>query len=147
MRRRRVIFLIISSWFFLFGSIPPVHADEKLVQLILAKDIQPRVAFGVDSLVKTLISLGYQTKVRKEGESIDTLSYQLVIGKMNDPLLNSARNRFPFIPKEGYTIQLGNDLKNYIVAADDTGLLYGCLELTEKCRQEKKIPIKFQRSD
>lgn len=143
----RVILLIIGSWFFLFGSILPAHADEKLVQLILAKEIQPRVAFGVDSLVKTLISLGYKPKVRKEGESIDALSYQLVIGKLNDPSLNSVSNRFHFIPKEGYTIQLSNNLKNYIVAADDTGLLYGCLELTEKCRQEKKLPVKFQYSD
>ncbi|MFC6099368.1 alpha-d-galacturonidase [Olivibacter domesticus] len=147
MRCKRITLLIIGSWFFVFGPASFVYANLKTVNIVIPNDVRPRVAFGVDSLANTFRSLGYQVKIGRANKLIDTSSYQLVIGKIGDSLLNSARSRLPIIPKEGYIIQLGAQAKNFLVASDDTGLLYGCLALVEKCRQEKEIPNTLQYSD
>src|SRR6185312_15855345 len=69
----------------------------------------------------------------------------VIVGKENDALLNKTAAlwniRFAAKPgKEGFSIKSGKNNNIIIAGADNSGALYGCMELADRVRKTGKLP-------
>lgn len=115
------------------------------ITVVLKSDAAPRVQYGAERLAEALKGIGYTVStVRAETRSS---SRRVVIGTLQTDselreLLNSAR----FGLKEGQPGREGFVLANCpdnviaVAGADDSGALYGCLELARRVKEAGKLP-------
>jgi hypothetical protein len=143
-----LLFLLII----IFGSHSNLNAQghSKKIIIITFPDHHPRISYGVQKLAEALRHTGYSVT-----EQLYKGSYPagntIVVGLFaDDPvkkLLNTTAN--PNIPgKEGFIIS-DQKLKNrlLIAGADNSGALYGCLELADRAGLQKKLPVDINLHD
>jgi hypothetical protein len=111
----------------LLGSATAAHADERAI--VMAHQASPRVQYGMDRLYQAMTFAGLLQgagKTTSPGLRID-------IGDLQ----TSDHNPGP----EGFLLSSGSDGKTAIIrASDDSGKLYGCLELAQRILKAKAIP-------
>lgn len=113
-----------------------------------------RVGFGTKRLVNTLIKAGYELKITavNYNEKLPKGKNAIVIGTATDRVLTNLfpvalKNQAIAAGKEGFTIVYDNDGTLYVIGADQSGTLYGCIDLNEKIIAQKKLPAQLAITD
>lgn len=109
---------------------------RKEVTLVVPDDASPRVRFGAEKLAGSLEAAGYQ--VRQTQDTAGGEGMKIVIGKTGDELPAEPDQN---LRQEGFTIrrQEGENQVR-IQGADASGALYGCLELSDRIKEGKRLP-------
>lgn len=106
-----------------------------------------RTGFGVERLKETLVSAGFQVKISPKAESKNVIA----VGEWDDltsgKLAQKAKLTFDKKPaKEGFVVKSSNGV-TVIKGADASGVLYGCLELADRIKKDKKLPVSLNITD
>jgi len=109
-----------------------------------------RVSFGAEKLTKALTAIGYKVinihQLPKRGNAI-------VVGVTgNDVLLNAIKAwHLPMkkvaFHKEGFFINSTSANNIVIEGLDNSGALYGCIELADQIKDTGKLPTQISKSD
>jgi hypothetical protein len=119
-----MLFLLLS---FLFSAQATAHGES--VAIVLAHQPSPRVQYGLNRLSQAMTSIGLVPQVG----NTPAAELRVDIGD----LLSSDHNPVA----EGFSLSSAADGKvAAISAADDSGKLYGCLELARRILKAKGIP-------
>lgn len=138
--------LLLFAILLLFGIPSRVNAQ---VTILTAPNHHARVDYGVQRLSNALVKAGYKVKSQTYKGSYPADNC-IVVGLLNDahlkPLLNKAKTA-P-LKKEGFILD-GQSVKNrlFVAGADNSGVLYGCLELAERINSIKKLPLNISFHD
>jgi len=126
------------------GSVQAHVVPLKSVTIVTPAAAHVRVNFGATHLAKALKSQGYQVKMIHQmpaGAGTSTI----VIGRVQDAMLKSAflKNKIKLSSqpgKEGFAISPAKN--NLVIAgADNSGALYGCIELADRIKATGKLPV------
>ncbi len=106
-----------------------------------------RTDFGVEKISALLKNLGYKTVLKRlaSNQKLSNFKDAIVIGKVSDKsiealLPESVKKKALATGKEGFTILSDEKGTLYIIGSDDSGTLYGCMELAEQIKNQGKIP-------
>src|SRR6266700_2753338 len=147
---------IIYALFFLMqvtGSVSQVLSNNRQQPVVIVaadkKGISPRIRFGIDRLVIALKNAGYETRltdhlVPVKGNMVIVAGLQT--GSSLQKLVSVYHLRVKMPAKEGFSIVSAKNML-LIDGADDSGVLYGCLQLGEEVQKQNKIPAGFSCTD
>ena len=127
-----------------------VRADA--VTIAFASDAAPRVCFGVDRLVDALQAVDHMTvNVAVDVTPIGALP-KIVVGRLHDAniqhMVEQARFELPDdLGSEGFLLVSLSGGGIAVVGQDDSGVLYGCLELARRVRDAGKLPDEIRFAD
>ena len=110
-----------------------LQADTVVV--VTSKPASPRVALGVEKLTSALQAIGVTVVSDSTQAANDPLSRSIVL--QTDPLTG----------KEGFRLSGLSSRGVAITGGDDSGLLYGCLELAGRIHQAGKLPADLSFTD
>jgi len=116
-----VIVLVLG----VFSSISSVALT---VAIPTATNTSPRVQFAADKLAEAVLSIGHQVT---RGEQLAPHDFKIAFSGATGEQ----------IPREGFRIETVGANKILIMASDDSGSLYGALELANIIRSTKSLPI------
>ncbi|HEU4904428.1 MAG TPA: hypothetical protein VFT06_16595, partial [Flavisolibacter sp.] len=132
------------------NSLKAQSRAKKTVIVLVAPDASSRILFGADRLYVSLKGAGYAVRQVKDNDPGRYASPLVVVCTKGDRLSQkaSAKGLPSSLPakKEGFSLvsKAGNTT---IIGTDPSGALYGCLELAERIRGDKKIPANLSVSD
>jgi hypothetical protein len=114
------------------------------ITLVLPASPHVRVVFGAEKLAKALTDAGYTVQVALKS-ALPSSQGVIVIGKINDELVKKASAAYKMAPgkmpgKEGFTINAISQGKWIIGGADESGVLYGCIELAGIVKEKRLLP-------
>jgi hypothetical protein len=127
---------------FFAGSI---QAKKTEAVICISNESAPRVQFGAARLSEGLRALGLQCTIVRSNETSDLIASIIVgtIGKSPaiDGLVKAAKLELgdALAGREAFLIDATRD-QIVVAGSDDSGTLYGCLELAERVRQENALP-------
>ncbi|WP_243349244.1 hypothetical protein [Parabacteroides sp. FAFU027] len=106
-----------------------------------------RVGFGVERLKESLASAGFQVRISAKADSKRVIA----VGEWDDlttgKLAQKSKLSFDKKPaKEGFAIKSADGV-TIIKGADASGVLYGCLELADRIKKDKKLPASLNITD
>ena len=104
------------------------------VTIVVEENPSTRTAFGVEKLKSALEEAKYTVSVKTANDSKD--------GRV----ITISENKTDSLAKEGYTIESENGSIS-ITGNDASGTLYGCIELVNKIKEEKKLPLNLNITD
>lgn len=114
---------------------------------IVTEQSSPREKYGVERLSEALTIKGY--KVSVSSQPIAGAEKQIVIGTLHSKLFSGflqKNQKRDNLPKEGFTIRsVGKTL--FVAGADQSGTLYGCLELADRLKAGGNLPKMIDVSD
>jgi hypothetical protein len=111
--------------------------------ILLPKNAHARLQYGAARLATALRNAGYQVQLQQ----VDKLPKEkglIVVGQAKDALVQQAATALHIAAekapgKEGFAISSAKDDAILISGADNSGALYGCLELAEQVKTTGKI--------
>ncbi|HEY4150958.1 MAG TPA: hypothetical protein VGM41_18600, partial [Chitinophagaceae bacterium] len=110
----------------------------------------PRVLFGLQRLSSALTAAGYTVTIT-EGNTIPPGKNCLIAGTLDNPLIKTslaAGNPGKTPGHEGFLLLRTNKNPLAIIAgADNSGILYGCLELAQRVRAAHALPAELNVTD
>ncbi|MCB2408882.1 alpha-d-galacturonidase [Hymenobacter lucidus] len=118
--------------------------------IVLPKNAAPRLRYGAERLATALRAAGYQTTITEQTKTSRPNS--IIIGRATDALLTQAATAYHAAAakapgKEGFSIVSADKNTILISGADNTGALYGCLELAEQVQRQGKIGEQISLTD
>jgi hypothetical protein len=126
-------------------------AGAKSITIVIPISSHVRIKFGAEKLSKELADAGYavktveQNNVNKQGKGL------IVIGVAGDNLVKNSEALFhtsnKATGKEGFSISSAKDNNVVIEGADNSGALYGCLELADRIKAAKSLPQNISFTD
>jgi hypothetical protein len=102
-----------------------IRAQAENISIVIASNAAPRVQFGAEKLAEALNAAKFEASIVR---SATAHGRKLWVGRSQSTLAH-----------EGFAFALGNDDVS-ISSSDDSGTLYGCLEMAKQIRAEGKIP-------
>jgi hypothetical protein len=119
------------------------------VTLVVDSDAAPRVQFGAAKLRSALESVGYAVEAASDtkpatGRGVAICNWARP-GRLRDWDWLTLRDSD--LRQEGFVLATGPDGTLVVAGADDSGALYGCLELARRVRQVGKLPIELRFTD
>ena len=123
-------------------------ARAETVSIVIASNAAPRVVFGAEKLAEAIKSARMDAVIvsydaRKLSAVLTGNSTEQAAGKkIYVARQKTGGERESFILGQ---MMVGNDL--VVMGNDDSGVLYGCLELAKRIRAEGKLPTHLQFSD
>jgi len=128
-------------------------AASEPVTIVVDKPVSARVQFGAEKLIGILNSIDVKTTLLKDSE-IPPQRPLIVVGNiktsgMIQNLIQSgviACQKNP-LGTEGFTLKSSKQDITVVAGADDSGVLYGCLELVDRIRKFQKIPDNLDVND
>ncbi|MEZ2445773.1 hypothetical protein AB6805_28860 [Chitinophaga sp. RCC_12] len=142
------------SILFFVGLLPLYVSGQagrnKSIWLVTGPHPAARVQYGMEQLSKALQAVGYNVQTTTQ-RNLPTGASTIVIGTLSDTLTQTAIRRFKFsgnnIPgKEGFVITTGKQ-HALIAGADNSGTLYGCLEMAGRIRTAGALPTGLNITD
>lgn len=118
-------------WIFLLLTMPALAGEPVVLQL--SNESTPRVAYGIEKLSTVLKQAGYTITVSRKKEAVAGKSVIRIVQEGN-------------FGKEGFSIS-SEDKITTIAGTDASGVLYGCLELAERIREDGRLPQGIAFSD
>jgi hypothetical protein len=100
--------------------------QAETISIMISTNAAPRVEFGAEKIVEALKSVNMDAIVVRSEKSAG----KIILNQPHDP------NEKP----EGFHIYLSDINDLVVVSKDDSGMLYGCLELAKRIRSEGKMP-------
>jgi hypothetical protein len=148
-------FLIFISLLFCAPLVSKAARTPKESRTIyISSQVGQRVNFGTKRLIGALDKAGYEVKLKviDYNGKLPKGKTAIVIGTVNDKVLSvlfpvSLKNQAATIGKEGFSISYAKDGTLYIIGADNSGTLYGCIDLSEKITSGRKIPAQLAITD
>ncbi|HEU6449556.1 MAG TPA: hypothetical protein VFV23_14070 [Verrucomicrobiae bacterium] len=116
-------------------------ASAETVSIVIATNASPRVEFGAEKLAEAINAASIDSDVlaeRLKGTKLNAVVTCLETIPGRKIWINHWPN--PGLPREGFSFALGDNNDLSISSADDSGALYGCLELAKRIREEGKLP-------
>ena len=117
----------VALWVIAFAFIEASVVRAENVSVIVASNAAPRVIFGADKLVDAL-------KTAKLDATI------VHLGNVAGRRIHLETPHDPAIGREGFRFDLADNNDVVITSGDDSGALYGCLELVKRIRESGKLP-------
>ncbi|WP_426061797.1 alpha-d-galacturonidase [Hymenobacter sp. B1770] len=119
--------------------------------ILLPKGAHARLHYGAARLATALRAAGYQVKVQEQGK-LPKGQGLIVVGRATDELLRQAATTYHLSAgktpgKEGFSIASGEKSALVIAGTDNSGALYGCLELAEQVRTQGKLSESLSLTD
>jgi hypothetical protein len=120
------------------------------VSIVISTNATPRVEFGAEKLAEALKAVGADANLVRKVNRGDAQRV-IVVGNVRDAAVShlTAAGSFKLdgVPaKEGFTISPSGGWI-LVVGGDDSGALYGCLEMAGRIRAEGKLPSGLDFSD
>jgi hypothetical protein len=128
------VFCFILVVCFLWSSEAMATPPKEKVHILLPSKAAPRVQFGAEQLAKNLKTWGYDALITSSTKNLNTNI--IILG------IDATKG----LAKEGFVIEAANKKIN-ITGADESGVLYGCLELLEQVKATKKLPANLKLQD
>ncbi len=123
--------------------------NEK-VKILTSPNCSNRAVFGMGKLVGELTKEGYQVE-KGTLDSYNSREQTIVIGEMTDSVFSGFLGSHKLAPdhlagKEGFNLHhKGNAF--VIAGTDESGTLYGCLDLEKRVKDKEKLPEKIDLTD
>lgn len=126
-------------------------ASRKNIDLVISNSANVRVQYGVQKLAGQLKAAGYTTRILKL-DKITESGNAIIVGLIGDPLIKQAFSewhiRLTKAPeKEGFAINSTVNHNILITGTDNSGALYGCLELADELKANHTLPEKVALTD
>ena len=102
-------------------------ARAQIVSIVIPSNAAPRVQFGAEKIAEAL-----------KGVKLDAAIVRSVDVPGQKVLVNHQLN--PEAGREGFSFALGGNGDVFVSSSDDSGALYGCLELAKRIRTAGKLP-------
>ncbi len=110
------------------------------VAIVVPEHAAPRVTFGVSRLAAALEETGRTTAIVPAAE-LSHYFHQVIVGPFRDPALRSHLPADAAAPgAEGFSLATDPTGALVVAGADDSGMLYGCLELARRTRTAHGLP-------
>ncbi|MCF0051831.1 hypothetical protein LXM25_17320 [Dyadobacter sp. LJ53] len=148
--------LILGLILLAFSSLAQVKssvADEKKINIYVAGTSHARIDFGIKKLSETLRQNGFEvTMLPKRAKMPPAGKVKTIfIGVAKDGLIQMLLKELSDVParspgKEGFQI-FSAGKKLILAGSDPSGVLYGCMEMVERIKNEGKIPERLTVSD
>ncbi len=126
-------------------------AAPEPVSVVIDPGASPRLKYGADRLVDSLKTLGVQPAlVNYPGQ---TRGRRIVVGTVRQEcvrkLVESGQLKLEGggPGREGFLLAAGRGSTVVVAGGDDSGALYGCLELARRIRLERKLPSGLRFAD
>jgi hypothetical protein len=147
---RILLLLVISSLHVGMAVAKPV-VKNKNINIVLSKNAHAREQFGAKKLAAALTKSGYNVSVLIQ-DNPPSLANVIVIGKLESTLIkkafaNAILDASNQPGKEGFLIRTVKSGHIVIGGTDNSGVLYGCLELAEMIKRAGKIPEQLSITD
>lgn len=127
-----------------------ISAHAETVSILVESNASARVEFGAAQLSRAISGAGLILASEDKGERA-TPEHRVVIAHPELPSIQKVissgllRVDLPKPGKEGFAIgSIGNGRVIFVVSRDDSGLLYGCLELANRIKGAHRLPDDFQ---
>lgn len=120
--------------------------------VIVTSPLPPaRTIFGIKKLSQVLLKSGYAVTL-SQTDQVPQAGGCIIVGKASDQLVSRAGNlylksKIKSPGKEGFTIMSLTTGAIIISGADNTGVLYGCMELADRVTTSGKIPSQISFTD
>jgi len=128
------------------------RANKPVIVLGISQEAAPRVQFGAERLGESLSALGLQCKIIRSNETPESIR-TITVGTLGkspaiEGLVKAAKLKLEdaLAGREAFLIDAAKD-QIVVVGSDDSGTLYGCLELADRVRKEKKLPQNLRFND
>jgi hypothetical protein len=120
------------------------------ITIITPLNAHARVVFGADKLSQALTAIGYKVFINHVAPSTGQV---IVIGLTGDALVTKAIANYHLpmkkIPgtKEGFAISSSKENNIVIAGIDNSGVLYGCIELADDIKAKGALPQNISMAD
>ena len=130
--------LCICGLVFLVSYLPCKGQKHPSVSILIPASASPRIQFGASRLSETLQKCGYAPKLLKQN-NLPSTGRSINIGIVSDTLMLNVSKIYGQElsnpkDKEGFSISTMSDQGIVILGTDQSGVLYGCLELAERLK-------------
>lgn len=136
----------IRCSFVLIFALSIISCVQKGKVALVSKQESPREKFAVEKLASSLKEQGYEVVISNQPNAEEK---QIIVGSLQNELLavlTKTNQSLDTLKKEGFAI--GSSGKTiYVGGADDSGTLYGCMELADQIRATGKLPEKINLID
>ncbi len=129
------------------------NLNAKAVRIELDAEVAPRVAYGAGQLVRALKDTGHNTTVDHSSPDTFPDTDRVVVGRLGQPHIQSLIDTKQIqleagkLGDEGFLLASCGDGNVAVIADDDSGALYGCLELARRVREVGQLPTDLHFSD
>jgi hypothetical protein len=139
-RLRTAVLLILM----IFAVLPCSVARAETVSIVIPTNAAPRVEFGAEKLVEALKAVKLDAAVVR---SEKVPGRKMLLSQTNDPTI--GREGFAISRRRGdeSQIKIKSETPYVVSYHDDSGALYGCLELARRIRAAGKLPDDLQFAD
>ncbi|GAA4496723.1 hypothetical protein GCM10023172_10490 [Hymenobacter ginsengisoli] len=148
----------VASCLLLLGLLPAANALAKpsptlrsARTIVLPLHAHPRLRYGADRLAAALRAAGYPVQIVQQDKLLRKKGL-IVVGRPGDVLLRQAAAAWPAPStpapgKEGFVLTSAPDEAIVVRGTDNSGALYGCLELAEQVKAQGKITDNLHLAD
>ncbi len=125
-------------------------AQQKSITVVTPEHPSARAAFGAAKLTQALQLSGYS--ITKGKQKTASGKRTIVIATLNDNLAITTAAQWkltlpPAPGKEGFIISAAQNGNLLIAGADASGVLYGCLELADRIKNDGQLPLSIAMTD
>ncbi|UOR03577.1 hypothetical protein MUN82_11525 [Hymenobacter aerilatus] len=124
------------------AATPPAKRPSQTI--VLPKGAHARLRYGAERLANALRGVGYPVQVQEQEKLPKKPKNLLVVGRATDPLLQQATTAYRVSAakapgKEGFSIIPAKNNILLISGTDNSGALYGCLELADRVKAQGQL--------
>jgi len=134
----KLLLLLFTAFF--------VSCSQKQVTIVSNDANNPRIEFGKNKLKEALQDVGYSVVFSDKSEVKDNERVIVVGENSNSEIAGLDWFTNKNDRKEGFAIQANKNVLA-VAGADESGTLYGCMELVEKIKKEGAIPASVKLFD
>lgn len=127
-----------------------ISCKKEHVTVITSHNPPVRTIYGTERLVGSLSESGYRIK-QVNNDELPVRGISIIIGGLKDTLIHKVFNKIKiqvdtFPGKEGFAIKRNKDII-VVAGADESGILYGCLELADIIEVQGRLPVNLDITD
>ncbi len=146
MRYQKIRRWVLTSAVALLTILHTMAQQQKIVCLLQPVNSSARIAFGTGKLQQALQQVGYRVISSHPANKWPASGKIIVVGGWEDMHINKAvaawKIKLPAKPgKEGFVLNSAANGNLLVDGADDSGILYGCLELAAQIKKTGKLPV------
>ncbi|QEC55694.1 alpha-d-galacturonidase [Flavisolibacter ginsenosidimutans] len=150
----KTLFLYTTSFLLGFCFSPSLSAQEvpkKRITVLLPVNASKRILFGAEKLTTALKAIGYSVAQTTEVKKTGNAKPLLILSRRSDALAGKAASVFKIdtaskAGKEGFLLSAKNGVI-LISGTDNSGVLYGCLELADRIKTGGNLPSQLLFTD
>jgi len=126
--------IIIGSVLVFFTGTYAFGQKKDSVIIIVQSVTSPRIKFGTTKLQKILVLKGYAVRIENKKSPVNLKNKTILVEE------SSAKMARLSAAKESFSIQSSDNGNLNITGTDPSGVMYGCLELSDRIRERGRLP-------